>query len=595
LSPAEIWSRLGLEPTTDRSAIRRAYAARLKQVNPEDDAAGFMALRAAYDAALARAAAPALVEALEALESFEALPADETAEAPSDPPPPPPTPAPAPAPVRVIHRPPPAPPEPPSDRVAHERLMAELERQVRTAGAAPQALEAALERLLASPALEQLSVQIRTETWLAGLIAANLPASDPLVVRAIQAFGWREGDDAVADRDAIDVVAARQADLEHLARLRARDGRQRRDLALLGHPPGARDAWRLALWPGLARRLTLLVHGLRSNHPGLALNFPPGALDAWAERLNRPRIRAEAFWTVMLGAPVLAFFMVVWRGGNGPSALPALMAAWPVVTLCGLGVLMAQWLAFDWPRWLWLTRWSQSAGPWATYGWAALAAVVFAGGFLLPGAPWAVAVAGAGAAVVLSWSWTTGRRFTPSATLYPRWLRWPARNLGLALLLGLTIAWRDTPATTQAALAVAGPALATEFAEADLARFWTATLGSAARRAVLAVLALAALGVTVEAAREANGQPSLGLLAALALLAFAQRFPAAAAPPTRREANSANPLLFLAGLGGVALSAMGQGAAALVALVLPIGALIGVVAAFNREPPLRLWPFRRRD
>jgi hypothetical protein len=48
-----IWNELGIEPTTDGREIKRAYAARLKEVHPEDDAAGFQRLRRAYEDALA--------------------------------------------------------------------------------------------------------------------------------------------------------------------------------------------------------------------------------------------------------------------------------------------------------------------------------------------------------------------------------------------------------------------------------------------------------------------------------------------------------------------------------------------------------------
>ncbi|MFV8667619.1 molecular chaperone DnaJ [Ralstonia pseudosolanacearum] len=54
------WAVLDIAPTQDARQIRRAYAARLKAVRPDEDAAGFQALREAYEWALAQCdAAPA--------------------------------------------------------------------------------------------------------------------------------------------------------------------------------------------------------------------------------------------------------------------------------------------------------------------------------------------------------------------------------------------------------------------------------------------------------------------------------------------------------------------------------------------------------
>lgn len=48
----QIWISLGLEPTRDMAAIRRAYAQKSRDCHPEEDPEGFLQLRKAYQAAL---------------------------------------------------------------------------------------------------------------------------------------------------------------------------------------------------------------------------------------------------------------------------------------------------------------------------------------------------------------------------------------------------------------------------------------------------------------------------------------------------------------------------------------------------------------
>ena len=48
-----IWTILGIGQTDDKGAIKQAYRERLKSVNPEEDADGFMELRNAYEEAIA--------------------------------------------------------------------------------------------------------------------------------------------------------------------------------------------------------------------------------------------------------------------------------------------------------------------------------------------------------------------------------------------------------------------------------------------------------------------------------------------------------------------------------------------------------------
>jgi len=50
-----VWQVLGVDPTSDKKTIKRAYVKCLKTVNPEENQEGFMALRGAYEQALDQA------------------------------------------------------------------------------------------------------------------------------------------------------------------------------------------------------------------------------------------------------------------------------------------------------------------------------------------------------------------------------------------------------------------------------------------------------------------------------------------------------------------------------------------------------------
>lgn len=45
------WALLGIAPTTELAAIKKAYALKLKTTRPDDDAAAYQALRGAYERA----------------------------------------------------------------------------------------------------------------------------------------------------------------------------------------------------------------------------------------------------------------------------------------------------------------------------------------------------------------------------------------------------------------------------------------------------------------------------------------------------------------------------------------------------------------
>ena len=156
------WRILGIPAGSDRATIRRAYARLLKKTNPEDDPDGFMALRAAYDAALQQA------DWREGQGSGPDGAEDDDADAaiPVEPPAAQPTTA-----------------DP--DQAAVDELIARQEALVALLaqqGAGRDELLAAVDHVLTAPLAERIDVRAGLEDWLGRMLVEFRPASDPLVV-----------------------------------------------------------------------------------------------------------------------------------------------------------------------------------------------------------------------------------------------------------------------------------------------------------------------------------------------------------------------------------------------------------------------------
>jgi TonB family protein len=267
---APFWDILQLEQTRDRSEIRRAYARRLKDTNPEDDPTGFQALRAAYEQALFHAD-----QAAYWANEADSAPDTETWVAPE------------PSPAAEDYAPPPPisrseTPPPQFDVTGHWADVGVLDHALQ-ADTAPQDLAARLAAILNSPAMDNIGVYAATETSLSQLLARRSPRSDPLLQTASDYFAWRQVSlhgDRSRERQ---FILERLGVLEQLEKLKDPTYTDHGAyLALMGPPPKKRTRREAALASSM-RRLFRLV---QSEAPGLVNHFNPETRTWWRDYLN---------------------------------------------------------------------------------------------------------------------------------------------------------------------------------------------------------------------------------------------------------------------------------------------------------------------
>lgn len=271
-----IWRTLGIEPTTDRSAIRRAYATKLRAMDVDADPAGFARLRDARDAALARAADPVAVAPDLDDESGDGEAVAEESFLPE----PKPLPEASVDPVEVERN---------ATIDFHFRALEALLFPGHDDSPTPAEAVAIQEHgaaLLADPRLEQIDFAVGAERWFAENLALATPRADPLLEQAAAVFGWidRRDDHALSwqARQIVDRIGA----IRFAAMVGDPSHRLHRAWVELTRPDTGRRHWRLTSGP--VRELLSIV---RHRYPDAEQWMNPVRLAKWDKVAStNPRI-----------------------------------------------------------------------------------------------------------------------------------------------------------------------------------------------------------------------------------------------------------------------------------------------------------------
>ncbi|HYC32520.1 MAG TPA: hypothetical protein VEB59_09555, partial [Gemmatimonadales bacterium] len=403
-----LWDVLGIENTSDPVAIRRAYARRLKVTNPEDDPEGFKELREAYEVALLHAHHARWAEAQGETGPEESVTdpvADATEHEPEtygpdsreDEQKPPvrritaeeiargvmdvqtgAVPSLTGSPLGVHERAASADTPSELDRLAnsHREACGALARLVETPGAERRAIEAALDDLLKSPAMDSIDLHHRTEYWLASLILNGDDRGAALIDPAIRYFGWDSPRLGVTHQAGYAVLVRREelANLQQYARPGSPHARAFRSLRC---KPRGLDLVLTRITPNLPDRVDHLLRKIRREKPVLERYLDAEAVAWWDHHLSATRVGPLTFWC----AAVLAFVLngFVPHGALAeflPEALqlPVFLLLW-AISFVGLGaglvgLVLLRLYGLSWPRAWWRRRWAGRAPVWVRLGWA---------------------------------------------------------------------------------------------------------------------------------------------------------------------------------------------------------------------------------
>ena len=372
----ETWSTLGIAATSDKLALRRAYTARLKVTNPEDDPEGFKKLREAYEFAL-RFGDFGLADAAD-----DEAPREEPSQEP------------------VPEQKNPGDPASAALEVALMTLATELRKEGDLD--APKAQEA-LEKILDPACLERLDLLQRVDESLAELLATSIPRSDPLLAFANERLEWADRERDVSLSPLARRIVSRVKALNYSEQLQSGMSDEAAAWTRLAAPPVPELRWIHAYvlhhssWPELT-----LIHQLEDAHPELLAQLNSDNVSWWRRFEERPHVSG---WMVCLWIALSACVGVIgYASGDSPPDSARWYAGFFYSAL-GFALLeLLRIYAIEWPIILSERHWGFLRPAWLQYGWIAASVLLLALGVMVRGIPWLAWVIAAGAIVTLFWA-----------------------------------------------------------------------------------------------------------------------------------------------------------------------------------------------
>jgi len=308
---ADHWALLGIEPTDDKRAVKFAYTQRLKETDVDSDPSAFIRLREALEEALYWGTARPEWEEEdwevdpeewhEDLDFQVQFPSGSFLLTPN---------------ISEWH-----PPAPIAIDDALGRACAELDSLLYADEQPdPEQIAALGDEILSAPELVDVDRSAETEQWLAQLIPAAAPRSDPLLEPAIARFGWGRSTRDWRRDDEIEQALARREAIHFLARARGIHV-QRVALSELRGPPRTRLEW---FNLSLSKEVRDFLKLVDTQHPLALRDLNAESVDWWRNYLAGPHLPAN-FWAILLEVPLaITLFALVIADNSSGSAAAAL-------------------------------------------------------------------------------------------------------------------------------------------------------------------------------------------------------------------------------------------------------------------------------